>query len=1180
MSAVAMPSEALSPPTVTLDDKYLLDHGRVYLTGTQALVRLPMIQRQRDLAAGLNTAGFISGYRGSPLGAYDQALWKAKTFLKDKHIFFTPGVNEELAATAVWGSQQVGLFAGAKYDGVFGIWYGKGPGVDRSGDVFKHANAAGSSPHGGVLLVAGDDHACKSSTLPHQSEHAFDAAMIPVLYPTGVADIIELGLHGIAMSRYSGCYVALKCVSDTVDASASVNLDIESPKIVIPTDFEISTGGVHIRWPDVPLEQELRLQHDKIYAALAYARANKLNRVTINSNDAKLGIIASGKSYLDTMQALEDLGIDARHAAEIGLRVMKVGMPWPLEPTAVREFAQGLDEILVVEEKRQLIEYQLKEQLYNWRDDVRPRVVGKYDEHGEWETARSEWLLPAAGELTPAMIARVIAKRIGKFYTSKIIEARLKFIEDKEAALARPRSKVARIPYFCSGCPHNTSTRVPEGSKALAGIGCHYMATWIRPEETMTFTQMGGEGVPWVGIAPFTETKHVFANLGDGTYFHSGLLAIRASVAANVNITYKILFNDAVAMTGGQPVDGPLNVPQLTQQVHAEGVGRIVVVTDEPEKYPMASNFAPGVTVHHRDELDAVQREMRELPGCTVLVYDQTCAAEKRRRRKRGTFPDPAKRVVINDLVCEGCGDCGKKSNCLSIVPLETEFGRKRAIDQSSCNKDFSCVKGFCPSFVTIEGGQLKKKKPVVTEVFMTLPEPQLPALDTPWGILVTGVGGTGVVTIGALLGMAAHLENKGVAVLDMTGLAQKGGSVYTHVRIAKAPEDIFAVRIAAGEANALLGCDMIVSTSDEAIAKMQANLTRGVVNADVSTTGEFTKNPDLHIPVGDLEATLRETMAAVEFVDATGITTALMGDAIFTNPFVMGYGYQKGFIPVSAASINRAIELNGAAVEKNKQAFEWGRRAAEDLAAVTKAAFPAFANSTVKSGNDKLSESVDEMVSRRKAFLTGYQNVAYAERYAALVKRVADVEAQKFAGKKALSAAAARYYFKLLAYKDEYEVARLYTDMGFKEKIAEQFEGDYKLTFHLAPPIMSDIDAATGEPRKKVFGPWMMTAFNLLAKFKGLRGTALDVFGYTAERKLERQLIADYEVLIEELLRDTTAANYETAVDLASVPEYIRGFGHVKHAHLTDAKLRWAELLVKFRSPDAGREIRIRAAA
>jgi indolepyruvate ferredoxin oxidoreductase len=636
------------------------------------------------------------------------------------------------------------------------------------------------------------------------------------------------------------------------------------------------------------------------------------------------------------------------------------------------------------------------------------------------------------------------------------------------------------------------------------------------------------------------------------------------------------LVNDAVAMTGGQPVDGPLNVPQITQQVHAEGVGRIVVVTDEPEKYPSASNFAPGVTVHHRDDLDKVQRELREIDGVTILVYDQTCAAEKRRRRKRGTFPDPQKRVVINDLVCEGCGDCGKKSNCLSVIPVETEFGRKRAIDQSSCNKDFSCVKGFCPSFVTVEGGQLRKKKPVVQEVFNALSEPVLPSLDAPWGILVTGVGGTGVVTIGALLGMAAHLENKGVAVLDMTGLAQKGGSVYTHVRIAKSPEDIFAVRIAAGEANALLGCDMIVSTSDEAIAKMQANLTRGVVNAEVSTTGEFTKKPDLHIPVTELEATLRETMAAVEFVDASGITTALMGDAIFTNPFVMGYGYQIGLIPVSAASILRAIELNGAAVEKNKQAFDWGRRAAVDIAAVKKVAFPV----EPISGIHKLSESVEEMVGRRKTFLTGYQNAAYAERYAALVKRVADAEAQKFPGKKALSAAVARYYFKVLAYKDEYEVARLYSDMGFQKKVADQFEGDYKLTFHLAPPVMSAVDPTTGKPRKKVFGPWMMTAFGVLAKFKGLRGTALDVFGYADERKTERQLIADYEALVDELLRDVTVANYETAVDLASIPEHIRGFGHVKHAHLVDAKTRWAELLAKFRSGEVTREIRIRAAA
>ncbi|MBI3716301.1 MAG: indolepyruvate ferredoxin oxidoreductase family protein, partial [Betaproteobacteria bacterium] len=1149
MSAVA-PSGSASPATapqsarpsaisstefssVTLDDKYLLNHGRVYLTGTQALVRLPMIQRARDLAAGLNTAGFISGYRGSPLGGYDQALWKAKKFLQENHIFFTPGVNEELAATAVWGSQQVGLFPGAKYDGVFGLWYGKGPGVDRSGDVFKHANAAGSSKNGGVLLIAGDDHACKSSTLPHQSEHIFDAAMIQVLYPTGVQEIIDLGLHGIAMSRYSGLYTAFKCVSDTVDASASITIDIDSPRVLLPEDFALPDKGVSIRWPDAPLDQELRLQHDKIYAALAYCRVNKLNRVTIDAPNPRLGIIASGKSYLDVLQALEDLGIDERHAAEIGIRLMKVGMPWPLEPTSLREFASGLDEILVVEEKRQLIEYQMKEQLYNWRDDVRPRVIGKYDEHGEWEMSRTEWLLPAAGELTPAMIARVIARRIAKFYTSKIVEARLKFIEDKEAALERPRAKVARIPMFCSGCPHNTSTKVPEGSKALAGIGCHYMATWIRPEETMTFTQMGGEGAPWIGIQPFTETKHIFANLGDGTYYHSGLLAIRAAIGARVNITYKILFNDAVAMTGGQPVDGPISVPMISHQVHSEGVTKVVVVTDEPEKYQsvdMQASLAPGVTVHHRDELDQVQRMLREIAGTTVMIYDQTCAAEKRRRRKRGTFPDPAKRVIINELVCEGCGDCGKKSNCVSILPLETEFGRKRIIDQSSCNKDISCVKGFCPSFVTVEGGQLRKKKAVVQEVLAALPEPALPSLDHPWGILVTGVGGTGVVTIGALLGMAAHLEGKGVAVLDMTGLAQKGGSVYTHVRIAKAPEEIHAVRIAAGEADALLGCDMIVSTSDEALAKMQKGVTSGVVNGDVSPTGDFTKNPDLQIPVGGMEEVLREAMKSVDFVDATSLTLALIGDAIYTNPFVMGYGFQKGLIPLKLESILRAIELNGASVDKNKQAFDWGRRAAVDLHSVQKMATPPEA----KPESQHLSESIEEMVARRKTFLTDYQNAAYAERYAALLAGVQKLEAEKFPGKKALSAAVARYAFKLMAYKDEYEVARLYSRTDFRKRIADQFEGDYKLNFHLAPPIMNKPDPVTGEAGKSVFGPWVMSLFSVLANFKGLRGTALDIFGYSAERKMERQLIADYEKTLQELLNKLTSDNYDLAVDIA----------------------------------------------
>ncbi|HET9578942.1 MAG TPA: indolepyruvate ferredoxin oxidoreductase family protein [Usitatibacter sp.] len=1169
----------MSALPVTLEDKYKLASGRIYLTGTQALVRLAMIQRERDLAAGLNTAGFISGYRGSPLGGFDQALWKAKDHLREHHIHFVPGVNEEVAATSVWGSQQVGLFQGAKYDGVFAMWYGKGPGVDRCGDVFKHANAAGTSKHGGVLAIAGDDHACKSSTLPHQSEHAFDAAMIPVLYPCGVQEIIDLGLHGFAMSRYSGCWVAFKCVTETVETSASIHIDPESPRIVLPEDFPVVAGGLNIRWPDQPMEQEYRLQHDKIYAALAYCRANKLNRIAIDSPRARFGIVASGKSYLDVLQALRDLGIDERVAADIGIRVYKVSMPWPLEPNGIREFAQGLEEVLVVEEKRQLIEYQMKEQLYNWPDAMRPRVVGKYDEHGEWEVSRSEWLLPAAGELTPAMIARAIASRIAKFHTSPVIEARLKFLEAKEAALAAQKGKVARIPYFCSGCPHSSSTKVPQGSKQLAGIGCHYMAIWVNPDQTMTFTQMGGEGAPWIGIQPFTETRHIFANIGDGTYFHSGLLAIRGAASAGVNITYKILFNDAVAMTGGQPHDGPLTVPAIVEQVKAEGAKRVVVVTDEPDKYKGVPLLA-GTTVHHRDDLDAVQRELREIPGLTVLVYDQTCAAEKRRRRKRGKFPDPAKRVVINDLVCEGCGDCGVKSNCLSVVPLETEYGRKRTIDQSTCNKDYSCLKGFCPSFVTVEGGKLRKRT-AAAQIEMSLPTPALPELDRPYGILVTGIGGTGVVTIGAILGMAAHIEGKGIAVLDMAGLAQKGGSVYSHIRIAQRQEDIHAVRIAAGDARLVLGCDMVVAASEEALAKMQSGSTRAVINADVAPIGTFTKNPDQRLPLDEMVATIREACGenAVDTIDATGLATGLVGDSIATNLFVVGFAWQKGLIPLSEASIVEAIRLNATAVESNIAAFEWGRRAACDSDTVHRAAKPAEALPE----SQRPSHTLDELISRRSEFLTAYQSAVYARQYTELVDRVRRTEAERIGAAGELTQAVARYLFKLMAYKDEYEVARLHTDTGFLERIARQFEGDYEVKLHLAPPLWAKPDPATGEPRKRTYGPWMFSAMRMLAALRFLRGTPFDAFGYSRERRMERQLVADYRKTIDELLQGLKPENLALAVEIASVPEMIRGFGSVKARHLANAKPHEAELLERWRYPEkagARPSIPIRAAA
>ena len=1160
MNAPLPPSALLN---VALDDKYTLDQGHAFMTGTQALIRLLILQHQRDQLAGLNTAGYVSGYRGSPLGGLDQGLWKAEKFLAAHHIKFQPGVNEDMAATAIWGTQQVNLYPGAKYDGVFSMWYGKGPGVDRSGDVLRHANFAGTAPHGGVLVLAGDDHAAKSSTVPHQSDHAFAAALIPVLYPSSVQEILDLGLHGWAMSRYSGCWVAFKCVADTVESSASVAVDPERLQIVIPTDFAMPADGLNIRWPDPFLVQEARMHDHKIYAALHYARVNKLNKIIFDSPKARFGIITSGKSYLDVRQALGDLGIDEAQAAELGIRLFKVAMPWPLEPESVRQFAEGLEEILVVEEKRQIVEYQLKEQLYNWREDVRPRVVGKFDERGEWGQPHRDWLLPAPGELTPAMIARVIAGRIARFHTSERIRQRVDFINAKEAALARPKIAIARTPYFCSGCPHNTSTKVPEGSRAVAGIGCHFMSVWM-DRATSTFTHMGGEGVSWLGQAPFTETRHIFANIGDGTYFHSGILAIRAAIASKVNITYKILFNDAVAMTGGQPHDGMVTPVQIAAQVAAEGAREVVVVTDEPQKYS-PSPFAAGVKVHHRDELDAVQRRLREVEGTTVIIYDQTCAAEKRRRRKRGAMPDPDKRIFINELVCEGCGDCGVQSNCVSIAPVETEFGRKRAIDQSTCNKDYSCVKGFCPSFVAVEGGRLRKPEKASLDAWPALPDPDLPDLAKPYGILVTGIGGTGVVTIGAILGMAAHLEGRGASVLDMAGLAQKNGAVLSHVRIAPSPEGLHATRIAAGDADLVLACDILVSVGAEAIAKMQEGRTKAVVNTALAMPADFTRNPDLKFPLGSMEQEIRDAVGAesADFIDATKLALGLMGDSIATNLFMVGYAYQKGLLPVSAAAIIRSIELNGAAVESNTKSFRWGRLAAIDRAGVTAAATPQQA----APASQRLSESLDETVARRVEFLTAYQDADYARRYSDLVALVRQTESARMPGQTALAEAVARYWFKLLAIKDEYEVARLYTDGEFARRVAAQFEGDYTLKFQLAPPLWVKPDPVTGHVAKREYGPWMMKAFGLLAGMKRLRGTAFDVFGRSAERRMERQLIKDYAGLIDEVLAGLAPHNHGLAVALARVPEEIRGFGHVKNRHVTLAKAKEATLLAEFRA-------------
>ncbi len=1156
--------------SVTLDDKYTATSGTIFLSGIQALVRLPMMQRERDRAAGLNTAGFISGYRGSPLGGLDENLWKAKKHLEAHHVQFVPGVNEDLAATAVWGSQQVDLIGPARYDGVFAMWYGKGPGVDRCGDVFKHMNHAGTAKHGGVLLVAGDDHGAYSSTLPHQSDHLFSASMIPVLYPCNVQEYLDLGVHGWAMSRFSGCTVAFKALADTVESSASVDADPFRVEVKIPQDFQMPEGGLNARLSSIPLGQQARnqealMQDYKIYAALAYARENKLNHVTIDSPNAKLGIIASGKSYLDVLEALQDLGIDEKMAADVGLRLFKVAMPWPLEPDSVREFAQGLDEILVVEEKRQMVEYQLKEQLYNWRDDVRPHIVGKFDDKGEWVAPRGEWLLTSKADFSVSQVARVIASRISRLVTDAVtcdlIKARLAFLDAKDAVLKKAIGTPFRPAFYCSGCPHNTSTKVPEGSFALAGIGCHVMATSIYPEMNKLTTHMGGEGAPWIGQAAFSKVPHVFQNLGDGTYFHSGYLAIRAAVAAKVNMTYKILYNDAVAMTGGQPVDGITSVPLIARQMAAEGVKRIALVTEDLSRYDDPDQLPAIVTLHDRKDMDAVQRELREVGGVSVLIYDQTCAAEKRRRRKKGEFPDPNKRMFINDAVCEGCGDCGVQSNCVSILPKETEFGRKRTIDQSSCNKDYSCVKGFCPSFVTVEGGTLKKSRTGVTKKneddgFGALPLPTLPNCDQPYNILINGIGGTGVITVGALMGMAAHLEGKGASVLDMTGMSQKNGSVTSHVKVAKSPAHLRAQRIATGEADLILGCDMLTAGAQDAISKMRPGRTLAVVNLHEQPPGTFAQNADWQYPVAEVRALIEESVGAnaADFIDATKLATALMGDSIAANLFMLGYAWQRGRIPLTEASLLRAIELNGVGVESNKKSFLWGRRAAVDVKRVERVATPTQAIVV------QMPQSLENVIKKRVDFLAAYQDAHYAAQYAELVNKVRSAETAAGLGNK-LSTAVAKYYFKLMAYKDEYEVARLYTDGRFVEQLKEQFEGDFSLKFNLAPPLFAKKDAK-GRLVKAEFGSWMWSAFKLLAKFKGLRGGAFDIFGYTEERKMERALIVEYRAMVEALVAGLTAGNHATAVELASLPEQVRGFGHVKEKAVATFRTEKARLL------------------
>jgi indolepyruvate ferredoxin oxidoreductase len=1156
---------------VTLDDKYDLEKSPVFVTGYQALIRLCLMQKERDRQAGLNTAGYVSGYRGSPLGGLDQQFVRAKRWLDRSDVMFQAGINEDLAATALWGTQQAELRGEGKYDGVFGIWYGKGPGVDRTGDVFRHANLAGTSKHGGVLALMGDDHTAESSTTAHQTEFNFVDLVIPILNPAGAQEIVDYGLYGWAMSRYCGAWVALKCVHETVESTAVIDGALDRVKIEIPTDFTMPEGGLNIRLHDTVLGMEARLHDYKRDAMLAFVRANKLNRwITSGGRTPKIGIATVGKSYLDVRQALDELGIDEVKCNELGIRLFKVACPYPLSRQELAEFAQGLDLIIVVEEKRSLIEVQVREELYGMPNQ--PACIGKKDEQGNW-------LFPIKGALDPNDIAICIGERLLKYGRNEELTKLVAYLKDAQRTLAETPNIAAREPYFCAGCPHNTSTVVPEGMHAYAGIGCHYMVQWM-DRNTLGFTHMGGEGANWIGEAPFSQREHVFQNLGDGTYNHSGYLAIRGAIASGVNMTYKILFNDAVAMTGGQKNDGGLDVPTIARQVAAEGAKKIVVVTDEPWKYSAETEWPKGVTIHHRDELMRVQTELAAVSGVTVLIYDQTCAAEKRRRRKRGAFPDPDKRIIINELVCEGCGDCGVQSNCVAIQPVETEWGRKREIDQSACNKDYSCLKGFCPALVTVHGAKPKKALlPTLPMAMLLPPEPQLPAIDHTYGIVVTGIGGTGVVTIGALLGMAAHLEGKVCGVVDMAGLAQKGGAVLSHIRIANKPEDIHAIRVPARGADLILGGDIVVAGGKKVLAAIKPGATRVVINSHEVLPGAFTRDADYSLPT---ERIKRAVVGAagrerVHFIEASRLATALFGASVAQNVFLMGYAYQFGALPVSSQAILRAVELNGEAVEMNKAAFEWGRRAAVDPQAVAELAGPGVISTDAR----RLSVSLEEAIERRVEFLTHYQSSAYAARYREIVERVRAAERERKPDSQDLTETVVRNLFKLMAYKDEYEVARLFADGSFAKQVAGAFDGDLRLEFHLAPPLLARTDPATGRPKKIRFGGWMMGAFGLLARFRFLRGTPLNPFGWSTERRLERRLIADYEALVHELTAALAPHNHALAVAIAAVPERIRGFGPVKERNVTAAKAEEAALLGRFRAgPEAGGHMPLSAAA
>ena len=1131
----------------SLDDKYLLDEGRVFLSGTQALVKLPLIQKKIDELNNLNTAGFISGYPGSPLGGYDHALHQASNFLKDKQIVFQPGINEDLAATALHGTQQTTLVDNPKHDGVFGIWFGKGPGVDRSGDALKHGNYAGSSKHGGVLALAGDDHAAKSSTTAHQSDHAFIHFGMPILNPATVQDYIDFGLMGIAMSRYSGCWIGMKCITDTVESAASVDIGLKRFKPVLP-DISDEEGDLHLQWGYMPAMSESRLYKQRLPAAQAFARANSIDRV-IFQGQKKLAIVTSGKAYLDVRQSLDELGLSEKLCSKIGISLYKVGMVWPLEPKNISNFVNGNEEVLVVEEKRPIVEDQLMKYLYNEKD--RPLIIGKKDEFGND-------LVPSEGELSPSQIALIIAKRIKGLSLNIELESKVEEIETLLGNInSAPVSDLFRLPSFCAGCPHNTSTKVPDDSFAFGGIGCHGMATFMPERKTYNLGQMGGEGVMWTGIAPFTETDHIFQNLGDGTYYHSGILALRAAIASKANITFKILVNDAIAMTGGQEISGKVQVDNLSWQVHSEGAKKVVVMTDYPEKYPTNSSFAPGVKIYQRDELDKVQRELREIKGVTVILYDQYCATELRRRRKRGLAEEPNKRIFINPLVCEGCGDCGVQSNCIAIEPHESKFGRKREINQSACNKDYSCTKGYCPSFLTVTGGTLKKKGNIRRQNESPkyqnedLHTPVVCDLNKPFNILLTGIGGSGVITLGAIIGTAAHLENKGASTLDVAGLAQRNGPVTSHLRIANSPSDLHSTRIASGSADLIIGCDIVVTTGIESISKINKKHTNMVINSHVAPTSNFASNPDLDLSSARMIKGLKEIASPelMHIVNATKFATSLMGNSIAANLFLVGYAIQKGLFPISLSAIERAIELNGVSIDMNKESIYWGRLAAVDIKKLE----------TITSADNKsidYSESLSSMIDDRYNFLISYQNIKYAEKYKSLIHKIIKIDESIHNNRDDLSIAAAKFYFKLMAYKDEYEVARLHTGHDIKKYLDDKLEGDYKIEYSLAPPVFGGRDKITGRYPKRKLPSFTYYLFAIMKHFKFLRGTSFDVFGMSTHRKIERGLISEYESMLAEIEANINIENYDAAVKIALLPDHIKGYDVVKESNIEKSKL------------------------